>query len=242
LRISTHAIRGVILERSGSHLFANRAVEGPALTVVCSFAGQSAAKPRNRVFLAPDKPTCQHRPGIDERQADLSPKELAAWFTYGLPTTGSFWAPEADCGTLVGYRSDFYSRAVRKVQGAMAIEPSSPEMVEAFAAFGRDLLLVENGTLGAKEIPLATLLDKTKSWFGLQEPTLRKIICTQTRQVKPEITAATNLIGIVAAAIRAHYGDQFPYSTASAALVSYGLARFCMAQTQSETGSSVKTE
>jgi hypothetical protein len=124
----------------------------------------------------------------------------------------------------------------------MAIEPSSPEMVEAFAAFGRDLLLVENGTLGAKEIPLATLLDKTKSWFGLQEPTLRKIICTQTRQVKPEITAATNLIGIVAAAIRAHYGDQFPYSTASAALVSYGLARFCMAQTQSETGSSVKTE
>jgi hypothetical protein len=124
----------------------------------------------------------------------------------------------------------------------MAIEPSSPEMVEAFAAFGRDLLLVEKGTLGAKEIPLATLLDKATSWFGLQEPTLRRIICTQTHQVKPEITAATNLIGIVTAAIRAHYGDQFPYSTASASLVSYGLTRFCMAHAQSETGSNLKTE
>ena len=106
-------------------------------------------------------------------------------------------------------------------------------MVETFATFGRDLILAENGSLGAKELPLATLLEKAESWPQLQEPTLRRMICTEKHQVKPGIATATNLIGIVAAAIRAHYGDNFPYGSASAALVSYGLSRFCMAEPRS---------
>jgi hypothetical protein len=116
----------------------------------------------------------------------------------------------------------------------MTIEPTNPEMVEAFAAFGRDLLLLENKSLGAKEIPLATLLEKSISWFGPQEVVLRKILCTQTHQLRPEIATAANLIGIVTAAIRAHYGDHFPASSATAALVSYGLTRYCASQTPSE--------
>lgn len=109
----------------------------------------------------------------------------------------------------------------------MSIEPTTPEMRDTFAAFGRDLLLLEDKSLGAREIPLSKLLAKATSWLSAEEIVLRKIVCTETHQVKPEITCAVNMGGIIATAIRAHYGDHFPASSASATLMSYGLAKFC---------------
>ena len=85
----------------------------------------------------------------------------------------------------------------------------------------------EDPSLGAREIPFATLLHTVNAWFTSQEPTLRGILCTETCQVRPEIVSGVNLIGIVAAAIRTHYGDQIPVSSAAACLVNYGLTKFC---------------
>ena len=44
----------------------------------------------------------------------------------------------------------------------------------------------EDPSLGAREIPFATLLHTVNAWFTLQEPTLRGILCTETYQVRPE--------------------------------------------------------
>ena len=109
----------------------------------------------------------------------------------------------------------------------MVIEPSTDEMVDAVVTFGRDLLMREDPSLGAREIPFATLLHTVNAWFTSQEPTLRGILCTGTYQVRPEIVSGVNLIGIVAAAIRTHYGDQIPVSSAVACLLNYGLTKFC---------------
>jgi hypothetical protein len=110
----------------------------------------------------------------------------------------------------------------------MVIEPSTDAMTDAIVTFGRDLLMREDPSLGAKEIPFATLLRTVNAWFASQEPTLRQILCTETCQVRPEIVSGVNLIGIVEAAIRTHYKDQIPVSSATACLVNYGLAKFCV--------------
>jgi hypothetical protein len=111
----------------------------------------------------------------------------------------------------------------------MVIEPSTDAMTDAIVTFGRDLLMREDPSLGAKEIPFAALLRTVNAWFASHEPALRQILCTETCQIRPEIASGVNVIGIVEAAIRAHYGDQIPVSAATACLVNYGLARFCAA-------------
>jgi hypothetical protein len=116
----------------------------------------------------------------------------------------------------------------------MDVELNSEETIEAFATFGQDLILAESGKLGAKEPLLATLIDKAMSWVQSQEPILRKMFCTRKQQLRPEIATGTNMVGMVATAIRNHYGDNFPYGSAAAALVSYGLLRFCMMEPESE--------
>ena len=109
----------------------------------------------------------------------------------------------------------------------MVIEPSTDATVDAIVTFGRDLLMREDPSLGAKEIPFATLLHTVNAWFTSQEPTLRRILCTETCQVRSEIASGVNLIGIVATTIQTHYGDQIPPSSAAACLVNYGLTKFC---------------
>ena len=47
----------------------------------------------------------------------------------------------------------------------MVIEPSTDEMVDAVVTFGRDLLMREDPSLGAREIPFATLLHTVNAWW-----------------------------------------------------------------------------
>ncbi len=112
----------------------------------------------------------------------------------------------------------------------MLSDPTNRELNDALAAFGRDLAILEDPSLGAREIPAARLIEKSKAWFASQEIVLRRILCTESNQVKPEIAVAVNLVGMIAAAIRAQYGDHFPASSAASALTSYGLNRFCAAR------------
>jgi hypothetical protein len=109
----------------------------------------------------------------------------------------------------------------------MLIEPSTDAMTDAIVTFGRDLSMQQDPSLGAKEIPFATLLRTVNAWFALHEPALRQILCTETCKVQQEIVSGVNLIALVEAAIRAHYGDQIPVSAATACLVNYGLDKFC---------------
>jgi hypothetical protein len=111
----------------------------------------------------------------------------------------------------------------------MTLNPTTDEMVDAVAVFGRDLMMLENPALGARAIPFATLLAEVNSWIASQESTVRGILCTQTGQVKPEIISGVNMAGLVSTAIRAHYGDKFPAGSCAACLVSYGLTKFCAA-------------
>jgi hypothetical protein len=113
----------------------------------------------------------------------------------------------------------------------MTLNPTSDEMADAVAVFGRDLIMLENPALGAREIPFATLLAQVNSWIASQESTVRVILCTQTRTVKPEIVSGVNMAGIVSSAIRAHYGDKFPSGSCAACLVCYGLTKFCAGST-----------
>jgi hypothetical protein len=123
----------------------------------------------------------------------------------------------------------------------MIIDPKHPELADDFAAFGRELLLLENPSFGAKEIPFGVLIDKAKSWFASQDTILRGILCTPANQVRPEVTAGVNLTGIVATAIRAHYGDRFPAPSAAGCLVSYGIVRYCAARPPAEPEATKKT-
>jgi hypothetical protein len=111
----------------------------------------------------------------------------------------------------------------------MLIQPTTDAMTEAIVTFGRDLLMREDPSLGAKEIPFATLLRKVNQWFAEHEPALRKILCNENRKVRTEIASGVSLLGITEGAIRAHFGDQIPVSSAAACLVNYGLDKFCSA-------------
>ena len=109
----------------------------------------------------------------------------------------------------------------------MVIEASTDAMTDAIVTFGRDLLMREDPSLGAKEIPFATLLRTVNAWFNSHEPALRRILCTEKCQVRPEIVSGVTLAGTIEAAIRTHYGDQSPVSAATACLVNSRLAPFC---------------
>jgi hypothetical protein len=87
--------------------------------------------------------------------------------------------------------------------------------------------MLEEPSLGAREIPFSKLAAKAKTWFAGEAATLHKLICTATNAIKPELTAGTAMLAIVAGLLRAHYGQQFPSEAAANCVIVYGLQKFC---------------
>jgi hypothetical protein len=109
----------------------------------------------------------------------------------------------------------------------MLIDFSDRLLVESFATFGSDLLQLETSRVGAKEADFKLLLQKANDWFETQRLWLQKNLCTDKGATRPEVTAGTALLAVIVGHIRAQFGDHFPAESAAAALVSYGVNRFC---------------
>jgi hypothetical protein len=109
------------------------------------------------------------------------------------------------------------------------IDVGNPQQWDAFAEFGLELALLEDPSLRAREIPIKQLVVKAQDWFARESTVLHQLLCTPTNQVRPELTSGLTLAGLVASAIRAHYGHTFPAPSAASCLGSYGLAKFCAA-------------
>jgi hypothetical protein len=107
------------------------------------------------------------------------------------------------------------------------INSAGNNLDEMYAVFGRELMLWERPELAAKEVPKGVRVEKAKSWFQTESPALRKLFCTDGGRVRAEVTAAVALTVVVGAAIRAHYGENFPATEAAACLLAYGLDNYC---------------
>jgi hypothetical protein len=106
-------------------------------------------------------------------------------------------------------------------------ENDDQSLEEPLAEFGQYLNILENPSLGAREVPFSKLVAKANAWFAAESATLHTLICTPTNAVKPEITASTTMLVIVASVLRAHYGVQFPSEAAANCLIMYGIQKFC---------------